>query len=77
MTSRTQPASGAVYEDFEPLYEWDRDQRLVKVMLPGKCILNFSNLIISTYLYMISMYKFSKFDMDVQNNILYSLFELY
>jgi len=37
MASRTQPASDFVYEDFEPLYEWVRDERLVNVMLPGKC----------------------------------------
>jgi len=38
MASSTQPASGVVYDDFEPLYEWVREERLVKVMLPGKCI---------------------------------------
>ncbi|KAG5064527.1 hypothetical protein GLYMA_02G272600v4 [Glycine max] len=36
MGSRTQPAaSDRVYEDFVPLYEWDRNERLVNVMLPG------------------------------------------
>ncbi|ESW13595.1 hypothetical protein PHAVU_008G209700 [Phaseolus vulgaris] len=35
MASSTQPASGVVYDDFEPLYEWVREERLVKVMLPG------------------------------------------
>ncbi|CAJ1971165.1 unnamed protein product [Sphenostylis stenocarpa] len=36
MGSRTQPAaSDRVYEDFEPLYEWVRDERQVNVMLPG------------------------------------------
>lgn len=36
MGSRTQQAvADRIYEDFEPFYEWDRDQRLVNVMLPG------------------------------------------
>lgn len=43
MGSRTQPAaSDRVYEDFVPLYEWDRNERLVNVMLPGKCFFKFS-----------------------------------
>ncbi|TKY57056.1 Inactive protein RESTRICTED TEV MOVEMENT 2 [Spatholobus suberectus] len=35
MGSRTQPSADRVYEDFEPFYEWNRDERLVNVMLPG------------------------------------------
>ncbi|XP_020213664.1 uncharacterized protein LOC109797912 [Cajanus cajan] len=35
MGSRIQSSSDRVYEDFEPFYEWDRDQRLVNVLLPG------------------------------------------
>lgn len=35
MGSRTQPAADPIYVDFEPFYEWDRDQRVVNVMLPG------------------------------------------
>ncbi|BAT80945.1 hypothetical protein LR48_Vigan07g043400 [Vigna angularis] len=35
MASRTQPASDLVYEDFEPLYELVKEERLVNVMLPG------------------------------------------
>lgn len=46
MASRTQPASDLVYEDFQPLYEWVKDERLVNVMLPGKFLLYAFNIYI-------------------------------
>lgn len=49
MASRTQPASDLVYEDFQPLYEWVKDERLVNVMLPGKFLLYAFNIYIYTF----------------------------
>ncbi|KAL2316958.1 hypothetical protein Fmac_030834 [Flemingia macrophylla] len=35
MDSTTKPSADRVYEDFEPYYEWNRDERVVNVLLPG------------------------------------------
>ncbi|XP_061338204.1 uncharacterized protein LOC133285065 [Gastrolobium bilobum] len=35
MDSRTQPAADRVYEDFEPYYEWAKDEGHFTVMVPG------------------------------------------
>lgn len=35
MDTKSQPAADRVYEDFEPYYEWDRDEASIDVLLPG------------------------------------------
>jgi hypothetical protein len=42
MDTMIKPEADRVYEDFEPYYEWDKNDRRFIVMLPGKCYFMFS-----------------------------------